>query len=112
MLGDRRDHLRRVLLGDAPIEPLADARSRAHGIAGETRDAVTAETETTRKSLEAELAAKLAAAEETINATKATALGSVRNIASDAASAIVEKLTGRAPDAKAVETAVESAVRS
>ena len=88
------------------------ARARSQAIASETRDAVNAESEGNRKGLEAELAQKLAAAEETINATKATALGSVRGIAAEAASAIVEKLTGRVPEAKAVESAVDAAVRS
>lgn len=91
---------------------LNQARARSHAIASETRDAVGAEAETTRKGLEAELSQRLASAEETINATKATALGSVRSIASDAASAIVEKLTGRAPEPGSVETAVDAAVRT
>ena len=88
-----------------------EARARSHAIASETRDAVAAETEVTRKGLEAELAAKLAAAEETIAGTKESALGSVRGIAAEAASAIVQKLTGRVPESKAVETAVDAAVR-
>jgi F-type H+-transporting ATPase subunit b len=91
---------------------LEQARSRAQSITGETRASMHAEAETTRKSLEAELHAKLASAEESIAGTKEAALGSVRGIASEAASAIVERLTGKAPDRKSVEAAVDTAVRS
>lgn len=89
---------------------LAQARSRAHDIATAARDVVSAEAETTRKSLEAELAVKLAAAEAQIHATKTSALGNVRAIAADAASAIVERLTGKAPPAGSVDSAVDAAV--
>ena len=91
---------------------LAEARARAHQIASETRDKVAAETETTRKGLEAELGQKLAAAEEAIEKTKATALGNVRTIAVDAAGAIVEKLTGRPAEPASVSQAVDTAIRS
>jgi F-type H+-transporting ATPase subunit b len=89
---------------------LADARGKAQAIAGETRAAVDAEAETTRKSLESELGNKLTAAEAQIAATKVTALGNVRSIAIDAASAIVEQLIGRTPDSQAVQAAVDAAV--
>ena len=89
---------------------LAGARAKAQTIAGETRAAVDAETEITRKSLEAELGAKLSAAESQIEATKTAALGNVRSIAVEAASAIVERLVGRAPEGHAVEAAVDAAV--
>jgi F-type H+-transporting ATPase subunit b len=89
---------------------LSEARGRAQGIAGETRDAVARETDANRKALEAELAQKLAAAETQIASTKTAALGNVRGIATDAAHAIVERLTGIAPAAADVERAVDSAL--
>ncbi|MDQ0470497.1 F0F1 ATP synthase subunit B [Labrys wisconsinensis] len=90
-------------------QSLAQARGEAQAIAGRTHDAVAAETETTRKGLEAKLAERLAEAEAQIAATKAAALGNVRAIAIDAAGAIIERLTGRSPEAGAVEAAVDSA---
>lgn len=87
---------------------LAEARSRAQGIAGETRDAVARETDERRKALEAELAQKLTAAEAQIASTKTAALGNVRGIAVDAAHAIVERLTGSPPTPAEVEQAVDS----
>jgi F-type H+-transporting ATPase subunit b len=87
---------------------LAEARSRAQGIAGETRDAVARQSAESRKQLEAQLAEKLAAAEAQIASTKTAALGNVRSIAVDAAHAIVERLTGAPSTPAEIEQAVES----
>ncbi|MCS0503028.1 F0F1 ATP synthase subunit B [Ancylobacter mangrovi] len=91
---------------------LATARGKAHGIATETRDKLSAESDASRKSLEAELAAKLAAAEEQIATTKTAAMANVRGIAVDAAGAIVGELMGSAPVPQAVEAAVDDAIKS
>jgi F-type H+-transporting ATPase subunit b len=71
---------------------------------------VTAETDTTRKSLEADLSAKLAAAEAKIQATKQAALGNVNGIAVDATTAIIEQLLGKAPEPQTVQSAVNTAL--
>ena len=74
-------------------QALADARGRAQTIAGETRDRLQAE------------------AERTIAATKSAAMANVRGIATEAAAAIVTRLTGvTAPDAK-VTAAVDAALK-
>ncbi|HET6221998.1 MAG TPA: F0F1 ATP synthase subunit B', partial [Dongiaceae bacterium] len=67
--------------------------------------------DTERKQLEDRLAAKLADAEKAIATTRTTAMGNVRSIATDAASAIVQRLAGVTPDAKAVETAVAATLK-
>lgn len=90
---------------------LASARSKAQGIAGETRDKLSAESEASRKSLEAELNAKLSAAEAQIASTKTAAMANVRDIAVEAAGAIVNTLTGEAPAPQAVESAVDTAIK-
>jgi F-type H+-transporting ATPase subunit b len=90
---------------------LADARGRAQALANETRDKLNAEADTARRALETELNAKLAKAEKTIAATKTAAMSNVRSIAVDTASAIVERLTGTAPAAGAVESAVTNALK-
>jgi F-type H+-transporting ATPase subunit b len=90
---------------------LADARGRAQALANETRDKLNAEADTARRALETELNAKLAKAEKTIAATKTAAMSNVRSIAVDTASAIVERLTGTAPAAGAVESAVANALK-
>jgi F-type H+-transporting ATPase subunit b len=90
---------------------LASARSKAQAIGAETREKQNAASEAERKSLEGKLAARLADAEKTIAATRTAAMGNVRGIAADAASAIVQRLTGSAPDGKAVETAVDASLK-
>jgi F-type H+-transporting ATPase subunit b len=90
---------------------LADARSRAQGIANETRDKLNAEAERARKALEDQLHAKLAEAEKTIASTKQAALANVRGIAVEAAAAIVERLSGAAAPAKSVEAAVDNVLK-
>lgn len=92
-------------------QALASARNKAHGIATETRDKLAADSEAGRKSLEAELSAKLTAAETQIAATKDAAMSNVRGIAVDAAGAIVGNLIGTAPAPQAVEAAVDTAIK-
>jgi len=90
---------------------LADARAGAQTIAGEMRERQAAEAETTRKRLEDQLNAKLADAEKSIAATKEAAMRNVRGIAEDAARAIVERLTGKAPSDSAVGAAVADVLK-
>ncbi|MBV9236385.1 MAG: F0F1 ATP synthase subunit B' [Xanthobacteraceae bacterium] len=90
---------------------LAEARTRAQTLAGETRAKLNAEAEEARKELEAALHTKLAEAERTIADTKARAMSSVRGIASEAAGAIVGKLTGLAPAEHAVAEAVDAVLK-
>jgi F-type H+-transporting ATPase subunit b len=90
---------------------LAAARSRAQAIGTETRDRLNAAAEAERKTLEDQLAAKLAAAEKTIAETRESAMSNVRGIASDAASAIVQQLTGKKPDAKSLKSALDASLK-
>src|ERR1700732_39814 len=77
---------------------LASARSRAQAIGAKTREKLNAPSEAERRTLEERLAVKLAEAEKTIASTREAAMSNVRSIASDAAIAIVQRLTGLAPD--------------
>ena len=90
---------------------LADARNRAHAVANETRDRLNAESEKSRHAVEAKLNLKLADAEKTIVATKTAAMLNVRGIATEAAAAIVQRLTGMPPASSAVEAAVADALK-
>ena len=90
---------------------LADARSRAQALANTTREKQQAEADSKRKAHEQQLDAKLAEAEKTIAATKVAAMGNVRGIATDAAAAIVKRLTGTEPSGQAVTTAVSEALK-
>ncbi len=86
---------------------LAEARTKAHSIAQETRDRLTAETDAHRADLEGQLAARIADAEKRIDATKTQALTSVRDVAVDVADAITQQLLGDS-DRAAAERAVDS----
>jgi len=85
---------------------LADARSRAQGIASSTREQQANAAAAAQKRLEAELHDKLVAAEQSIAATRTAAMGNVRTIATDTAAAIVERLIGQSPAAHEVATAL------
>jgi F-type H+-transporting ATPase subunit b len=85
---------------------LSDAKAKAQGIAAENRDRLAADSEAKRKAVESELAQKLHAAEEVIAKGRSDAMGHVRTIAADAASAIVQQLMGKAPGRDEVERAL------
>ncbi len=90
---------------------LAAARARAQAIGTETRERLSAQSESERKTLEASLATKLADAEKTIATMREKAMGNVKSIAVDATSAIVERLSGVAPDSKTVDSAVDASLK-
>ena len=90
---------------------LAAARSRAQAIGTETREKLNAASEAERKTLEQQLSVKLAEAEKTIAATREAAMSNVRGIAAEAATAIVQQLTGVLPDGKSVDSAVDASLK-
>ena len=90
---------------------LAAARSRAQAIGSETREKLNAASEAERKKLEDALSLKLAEAEKTIAKTRESAMSNVRGIAAEAASAIVQRLTGVLPDGKSVDSAVDASLK-
>jgi F-type H+-transporting ATPase subunit b len=90
---------------------LAAARSGAQAIGNETREKLNAASEAERKRLEERLSLKLAEAEKSIASTRANAMRNVRGIAAEAASAIVQRLTGVAPDRKSVDSAVDASLK-
>jgi F-type H+-transporting ATPase subunit b len=91
---------------------LADARARAQSIASATHAQQLAEAEAVNKRLEAELHERLAAAEKSIAASRAAAMGNVGSIAADTASAIVERLIGRTPAEQEIAAALRDALKS
>jgi F-type H+-transporting ATPase subunit b len=90
---------------------LAAARSRAQAIGAETREKLNAASEAERKTLEDRLSQKLTDAEKTIASTREAAMSNVRGIATDAAAAIVQRLTGVTPDSTSVGQAVDASLK-
>jgi F-type H+-transporting ATPase subunit b len=87
---------------------LAEARARAQSIASSTRQRHASEAEAAQKRLEVQLHERLAAAEQSIAATRSAAMGNVRAIAADTATAIVERLIGKAPATQDVSAALDA----
>ena len=73
---------------------LAAAKSKAQGIANESREAIQADLAAKRSAVEADLSAKVGAAEARISATKAEALTHVDEIATETAQTVVTQLVG------------------
>ena len=89
-------------------QALAEAKSKAHTIAQETRQKLGAEIEAERQRVDAQIAEKVTDAEKAINKAKTKAMGNVNKIASDLAGEIVADLTGKKASAAAVSKAVSS----
>ncbi len=88
---------------------LAEARQKAHAIAAENRDRVSAELDKERAKADAEAASRVADAEKSIATARAKAMTDVRSVASDIASDIVAALTGSKPSAADLEAAIAKA---
>jgi F-type H+-transporting ATPase subunit b len=85
---------------------LADARSKAQGIALETRTRMATEMDAERAAVEATLGAKVSEAEGRIAKAKTKAMADVSEVAADAAAEIVAELTGTKVTKAAVSKAV------
>jgi F-type H+-transporting ATPase subunit b len=113
--GDLAEAQRLKEASDAAIaaheKALAEARGRAQTLANETREKAAAAAEARRKEVDATLHARIAEAEKTIAATRSAAMTNVRGIASEAAAAIVERLTGIAPASQEVAEAVSNVLK-
>ena len=94
--------------GLAYDKTLADAKAKAQGTAQAARDKLAAEADAKRHTLESELAGKIGIAEKQIADMKAKAMGNVAAIAHEAASAIVQHITGKAPGADVLARAIAS----
>jgi F-type H+-transporting ATPase subunit b len=85
---------------------IADARTKAQTLAQDTQARLNAETDAKRHVLETDLNAKLAGAEAKILETKTKAMANVEAIATEAAAAIVQHITGKPANPKAIAAAV------
>jgi F-type H+-transporting ATPase subunit b len=83
----------------------AQARAQAQKVASDAKARANAEAAASRAAEDAKLAESLATAELSIKAARDQSMSNVRAIASDTASAIIDKLTGEAATTKEVEAA-------
>jgi F-type H+-transporting ATPase subunit b len=75
-------------------QALAEARAKAHGIAQEARDKLSAEIEQERSAADKQVAEKTAEAEARIHASSKAALEHVNEVAATTAESIVEAMVG------------------
>jgi F-type H+-transporting ATPase subunit b len=123
ILEHRRRHIDNLLAeaqrfkeqSDATIaaqeKALAEARSRAQALASETRQQAAAAAEARRKGADAKLHTHIAEAEKSIAAARSAAMANLRDITSELAGAIVERLTGIAPASREVADAVGNVLK-
>jgi len=91
-------------------QALAEARAKAHGIAQEARDKLSAEIEKERSAADRLVAEKTAEAEARIQASGKAALAHVNEVAATTAESIVEALTGGTATKAEISAAVKKAV--
>ncbi len=91
---------------EAARQALTDARASAQKTAADAKAKAQAEAKTRQDALEAELSAKLGAAEAAIRASRDQAMSHVSAVASDTAQAIIEKLTGAPATGEQVSAAL------
>jgi len=90
-------------------QALAEAKSKAHAIAQETREKLGAEIEAEHQRVDARITKKVSEAEAAIAKAKTKAMRSVDKIATDLAGEIFTNLTGKKASTAAVSKAVASA---
>lgn len=89
---------------------LADAKARAQQIGREAREKMSAEVERQRAEVDRQINEKMADAEKSINALKASALTHTDEIATELAEDLVARLLGRQVDRDSVAGAVQEAL--
>ena len=94
---------------EAARQEMADARAAAQAAAAQAKTRANAEAADRTAAQEADLAKKLDAAEARIRASRDAAMQSVRGVASGAAAAIVEKLTGQGASEAELDAALANA---
>lgn len=92
-------------------QALAEARGRAQALDHEARERAAAEAKELRKKLDAPLNARISEAEKAIAARQSAAMANVESIATEATSAIVERLIGVTPVSNDVADAVTKALK-
>lgn len=95
---------------DAYDTSLADARAKAHDAIREVKEAAFAEASKRQKAQNEALQAKIAESEKAIVKARDEALDGIKDVATDVATAAVEKLLGEAP--KDAAAAIDAAMKN
>jgi F-type H+-transporting ATPase subunit b len=88
----------------------AKARAEANAAINSATVSAKAEADARNSALAATLDAQLAEAEQRIEASRASAMSALRDVATETATALIARMTGQSPDAQAVDGAVHDAL--
>jgi F-type H+-transporting ATPase subunit b len=92
------------------VSGIEDAQNAARAKVAEARAKAAAGVEKAVAAADAKLAEKVAAAEASLSAARTKAMTEIEAVAADTAADIVERLTGKRPDATAVKMAASAAM--
>ncbi|MBL4693590.1 MAG: F0F1 ATP synthase subunit B' [Magnetovibrio sp.] len=90
---------------------LSDARSKAQTAIREVKDSAAAEAAQRQSALNEKLQAQIASSEQAIGKARDEALSGIKDIATDVATSVVEKLLGDAPKVKSLSGAITAALK-
>ncbi|PCI40674.1 MAG: F0F1 ATP synthase subunit B' [Rhodospirillaceae bacterium] len=90
---------------------LSDARTNAQAAIREVKDSAAAEAATRQSALNKKLQAQISSSEQAITKARDEALLGIKDIATDVASSVVEKLIGDAPQTKTLNGAVKASLK-
>lgn len=90
---------------------LADARSKAQSAIREVKDSAANEAAERQSALNEKLQAQISKSEKVIASARDEALLGIKDVATDVATAVVEKLIGEAPKDKSLNGAVTAALK-
>jgi len=107
---DRAEEYRRKAheAEEAYAQALADARAKAQAIAAETRAEIQKDVEAETAKADAQISAKVAESEKRIAEIRESAMASLGEVATDTATAVLDKVMPDAADAEAVAAAVRA----
>ncbi len=89
-------------------EVLADARSKAHDVLRDVREAMTADAAERTAAVNTRLLDEIAAAESRIAEAKNSAMAEIRGVTAEVTRSAAQKLMGEAPDENTVNAAIDA----
>ncbi|HEY9163757.1 MAG TPA: F0F1 ATP synthase subunit B' [Magnetovibrio sp.] len=91
---------------------LSTARSKAQAAIRDVKEKAASEAHARQSALNDTLKTQIAASEQAITKARDEALAGIKDVATDVASSVVEKLLGEAPDSKSVTGAITAALKN
>jgi len=97
---------------DAYETSLSTARTKAHDAIRAVKDKAASEAAARQSALNDKLKVQIAESEQAISKARDEALAGIKDVATDVAASVVEKLVGEAPEGASVNGAIAAALKS